>query len=252
MDFVLNYKFLLHFLNYSESEKLYIINIGYTMNGPCGWIFKELRYFKKLSTLNKVCECKITIKLNTTSWTQDLKWMCARRSEHVFMLFQFIFFVYGVRRVLSKGILFLLRGRNPWEISMKGLILLVSVLYGLPSRHLHVQSQQWVCQKNMWNLFKVNNKDTRMTSFDFTYYFGVSNLNMNKQIPAGLLNILTTGSESFTIEKFLKEHQLVGASAIFLTSLTHSFPMHPFSTPWKHQKSLRFSLKKKVHWERMS
>ena len=23
--------------------------------------------------------------------------------------------------------------------------------------------------------------------------------------------------------------------------LTHSFPMHPFSTPWKHQKTLRFS-----------
>ena len=23
--------------------------------------------------------------------------------------------------------------------------------------------------------------------------------------------------------------------------LTYSFPMHPFSTPWKHQKTLRFS-----------
>ena len=23
--------------------------------------------------------------------------------------------------------------------------------------------------------------------------------------------------------------------------LTHSFPMHPFSTPWKHQKTIRFS-----------
>ena len=22
---------------------------------------------------------------------------------------------------------------------------------------------------------------------------------------------------------------------------THSFPMHPFSTPWKHKKSLQFS-----------
>ena len=26
-----------------------------------------------------------------------------------------------------------------------------------------------------------------------------------------------------------------------VTALTHSFPMHPFSTPWKHQKTLRFS-----------
>ena len=25
------------------------------------------------------------------------------------------------------------------------------------------------------------------------------------------------------------------------SSLTHSFPMHPFSTPWKHQKTARFS-----------
>ena len=27
--------------------------------------------------------------------------------------------------------------------------------------------------------------------------------------------------------------------------LTNSFPMHPFSTPWKQQKTVR------VHWERM-
>ena len=35
--------------------------------------------------------------------------------------------------------------------------------------------------------------------------------------------------------------------------LTHSFPMHPFSTPWKHQKTVRFSgSRERVHWERMS
>ena len=28
---------------------------------------------------------------------------------------------------------------------------------------------------------------------------------------------------------------------MILYTLTHSFPMHPFSTPWKHQKTLRFS-----------
>ena len=38
--------------------------------------------------------------------------------------------------------------------------------------------------------------------------------------------------------------------------LTHSFPMHPFSTPWKHQKTLRFSDvfregRERVHWEQM-
>ena len=33
-----------------------------------------------------------------------------------------------------------------------------------PSRHLLVQSQQWKHQNNVWNRFKVNIKDTRMTS----------------------------------------------------------------------------------------
>ena len=33
-----------------------------------------------------------------------------------------------------------------------------------PSRNLLVQSQQGKHQNNVWNLFKVNNKDTRTTS----------------------------------------------------------------------------------------
>ena len=33
-----------------------------------------------------------------------------------------------------------------------------------PSQHLLVQSQQWKHQKNVRNLFKVDNKDTRTTS----------------------------------------------------------------------------------------
>ena len=48
--------------------------------------------------------------------------------------------------------------------------------------------------------------------------------------------------------------------------ITHSFPVHPFSTPWKHQKTVRFSAaflggggggggvgkgRKRVHLERM-
>ena len=39
------------------------------------------------------------------------------------------------------------------------------------------------------------------------------------------------------------------------TFLIHSLPMHPFSTPWKHQKTLRFLMlsggTKRVHWKRM-
>ena len=34
--------------------------------------------------------------------------------------------------------------------------------------------------------------------------------------------------------------------------LTHSFPMHPFSTPWKHLMFLMFSgYRKRVYWEQM-
>ena len=38
-------------------------------------------------------------------------------------------------------------------------------------------------------------------------------------------------------------------------SLTHSFPVHLLSTPWKHQTTLRFSdfsgVRERMHWERM-
>ena len=40
--------------------------------------------------------------------------------------------------------------------------------------------------------------------------------------------------------------------SLLKNSLTHSLPMHPFSTPWKHQKTVRFSgVSERVHWERM-
>ena len=40
----------------------------------------------------------------------------------------------------------------------------------LPSRHLLGQIQQWKLQDNMWNLFKVNNKDIRTTPFSYLIY----------------------------------------------------------------------------------
>ena len=43
--------------------------------------------------------------------------------------------------------------------------------------------------------------------------------------------------------------------ALAIFSLTHLFPMHPFSTPLKYKKILRFSDifggRKRVHWEQM-
>ena len=39
---------------------------------------------------------------------------------------------------------------------------------------------------------------------------------------------------------------------LYNTLITHSFPILPFSTPWKHQKSLRFSGgRERLHWELM-
>ena len=42
-------------------------------------------------------------------------------------------------------------------------------------------------------------------------------------------------------ERFVKNNNLLCES-----SLTHSFPMHPFSTPWKHQKNLMFSVSREL------
>ena len=37
---------------------------------------------------------------------------------------------------------------------------------------------------------------------------------------------------------------------LMISTLTHLCPMYPFSTPWKHQKTLKFSRgKERVHWE---
>ena len=73
----------------------------------------------------------------------------------------------------------------------------VCKLYSLPSRRL-VQSQQQKYQNNMWNLFKVNNKDSRTTSLtsfyclycwtDFIHCSGVSGVDF-KQVNTGWVSI---------------------------------------------------------------
>ena len=54
---------------------------------------------------------------------------------------------------------------------------------------------------------------------------------------------------------FYKEKQENLAITFFFNILTHSFSMQPFSTPWKHQRTVIFSEvfrgRKKVQWERM-
>ena len=54
-----------------------------------------------------------------------------------------------------------------------------------------------------------------------------------------LLTIFTKGS---IIDVFQNsEYTFASHSRNPEVLLTHSFPMHPFSTPWKHQKIVRFS-----------
>ena len=55
---------------------------------------------------------------------------------------------------------------NTPETSIKAEDMLISAIKS-SSRHLPVQSQQWEHQSNVWNLFKVNNKDTRTIITDF-------------------------------------------------------------------------------------
>ena len=85
------------------------------------------------------------------------------------------------------------------------MIVKISELNNLPSRQLLVYSQHWKHQKNVLNLFKVNNKDTRTTpitsfwclfktininsvfSCPLTAYLAVHTRNSQKQSPRGVL-----------------------------------------------------------------
>ena len=49
------------------------------------------------------------------------------------------------------------------------------------SKHLHVQKQQQKVQKNVWNMFKVNSKDSRMISPAGNYMFKVKNRNTRRR-----------------------------------------------------------------------
>ena len=55
------------------------------------------------------------------------------------------------------------------------------------------QENKYIVMKKVWNMFRVNNEDTRMTSLNslwclycyFRKYFPILTLTLNKQIPAG-------------------------------------------------------------------
>ena len=75
-------------------------------------------------------------------------------------------------------------------------------------------------------------------------------------------NVCGVGKHWLQIRAFIHQifcQVLFCFSANLLVSmvfLTYSFPMHPFSTPWKHQKTLRFFMfsggsRERMHCERM-
>ena len=68
------------------------------------------------------------------------------------------------------------------------------------------------------------------------------------------MQILTTNVETSHITSYIETSQLIFSTnqlngfymsvILILYRLIHSFPMHPFSTPWKRQKTVRFSYRK--------
>ena len=72
--------------------------------------------------------------------------------------------------------------------------------FRIPSRDLLIQSSQSKHQNNVWNLFKINNKDTRRTKLgtDFTYCFGISIVDL-EQVNADL--ILSTAQITVLISR---------------------------------------------------
>ena len=66
------------------------------------------------------------------------------------------------------------------------------LMKSLPSWHcLSVQTQQWKHLSNRWNLFKVNNKSIRTTSF--AYCFGVFVVDV-EQVNTGWVSVKVTNS----------------------------------------------------------
>ena len=86
----------------------------------------------------------------------------------------------------------------------------------LPSRHLLVQGQQWKHKNNLWNLHKVNNKNTRATSMasllclyckiltDFTRLIFLL-FTLNQQLPTVLRALCTLRPETFARWNFCEK-----------------------------------------------
>ena len=98
-------------------------------------IFHTLLWVRSFSTFTKFSETYLLIRTRT----------CAYQ---------------GVRNIsISENFT---KAWNEWCLSILSSILQHSQVFQIfNSRHLPIQSYQWKHQKKVWNLFEVNNKDTR-------------------------------------------------------------------------------------------
>ena len=81
------------------------------------------------------------------------------------------------------------------------------------------------------------NKDATMTSSMFALY-----ILQKKNVLAATNWWFSRNSTKFFRVFYLNTSRRLLISWEAAEFLTHSFPMHLFSTPWKHQKTLRFSV----------
>ena len=106
----------------------------------------------------------------------------------------------------------------------------------------------WESKKKIaWWSFQI---DEQMATWFFTERYCIQSINGN----AKCRDIFTAFKRYLFLEKSSMIDCVLNAPMKCIT-LTHSFPMHYFSTPWKHQKILLFSGvsggRERVHWERM-
>ena len=103
--------------------------------------------------------------------------------------------------------------------------------------YLLVQSQQWKQQNKVWNLFKVNNKDTRTTSMTkgcFHYWLWPSKCRLGTSKSKSLMENFAylTGWKDFVLAVFF-----------LLRSFRHSNRIRRF-TGWIHSRCLKIRTRK--------
>ena len=126
--------------------------------------------------------------------------------------------------------------------------------------HQHEKIMNWIIVNVLWTFvnvlivtMKLNHSATPldltlMTSSNPVKLFSKVKAHPRAICCSNLVNTAPIGIEvlcllKVTWSRYHYSFKYVSSSRITCYSclLTHSFPMNPFSTPWKHQKTVRFS-----------